>query len=166
MLNPDFSLRLQGGSHDQSHLLPLKAGVSLMALGALAADPSLKLKVVPVGLSYFHAHKFRSRAVIEFGTPLEVDPALVSQFSMGGKDKREACGTLLSEIYDGLKSVTMSTPDWETMLVCLFLFPFCPLQTLLTDRDGDVGHSSCPKAIPSRKNPYPRPNDRAQQTVH
>ena len=39
-----------------------------MALGAMAANPTLKVKIVPVGLSYFHAHKFRSRAVVEFGS--------------------------------------------------------------------------------------------------
>ena len=29
----------EGGSHDRTELLPLKAGVAIMALGALAADP-------------------------------------------------------------------------------------------------------------------------------
>jgi glycerol-3-phosphate O-acyltransferase/dihydroxyacetone phosphate acyltransferase len=55
----------EGGSHDRSQLLPLKAGVAIMALGALAEDPSLDLKVVPCGLNYFNAHRFRSRAVVE-----------------------------------------------------------------------------------------------------
>lgn len=64
-----FSL---GGSHDRTDLLPLKAGVSVMALGAMADDPNLRVKIVPVGLSYFHAHRFRSRAVVEFGAAMDV----------------------------------------------------------------------------------------------
>lgn len=40
-----------GGSHDQTDLLPLKAGVAIMALGAMSAEPDLKIKIVPVGLS-------------------------------------------------------------------------------------------------------------------
>lgn len=57
----------EGGSHDRTDLLPLKAGVAIMALGAMANNPNCKVRIVPVGLSYFHPHKFRSRAVVEFG---------------------------------------------------------------------------------------------------
>ena len=51
----------EGGSHDRAELLPLKAGVTIMALGALQKDPGLDLKLVPVGLNYFHGHKWRSK---------------------------------------------------------------------------------------------------------
>eukprot|EP01051_Picozoa_sp_SAG22_P002099 SAG22_NODE_90_length_21067_cov_8.490843_3_plen_353_part_00 len=43
----------EGGSHDRSTLLPIKAGVSIMALGTMARHPSCNVKVVPVGLTYF-----------------------------------------------------------------------------------------------------------------
>lgn len=56
----------EGGSHDRTELLPLKAGVAIMALGTLAEAPDCGLQIVPVGMNYFHAHKFRSRAVVEF----------------------------------------------------------------------------------------------------
>ena len=59
----------EGGSHDRPDLLPLKAGVAVMALGTLAQNPGCDLKIVPCGMNYFHPHKFRSRAVIEFGQP-------------------------------------------------------------------------------------------------
>ncbi|TIC18191.1 hypothetical protein E3Q13_02064 [Wallemia mellicola] len=107
----------EGGSHDRSDLLPLKAGVTVMALGAMAANPDLQVQIVPVGLSYFHAHKFRSRAVIEFGAPRAVPRDLVNLFNQGGQDKREACKDLLEIIYDGLKSVTVQAPDYETLMV-------------------------------------------------
>lgn len=106
-----------GGSHDRTDFLPLKAGFSIMALGAMTAHPGLDVKLVPVGLSYFHPHKFRSRAVIEFGPPISVDQELVEQFKLGGTNKRDACGKLLEQVHDGLRAVTLRAPDWETMQV-------------------------------------------------
>ena len=107
----------EGGSHDRTDLLPLKAGVSIMALGAVSAHPDLRLQIVPVGLSYFHAHKFRSRAVVEFGTPFEIPKEMVGQFEKGGEDKRKAIGDLMDIIVDGLKSVTVRAPDYDTLMV-------------------------------------------------
>ncbi|KAF9190102.1 hypothetical protein BGZ50_000451 [Haplosporangium sp. Z 11] len=107
----------EGGSHDRAEMLPLKAGVTIMALGALAANPNLDLKIVTCGLNYFHPHRFRSRAVVEFGEPMTVPPELVEMYKKGGADKREACGKLLDTIYDGLKNVTLNAPDYETLMV-------------------------------------------------
>ena len=108
-----------GGSHDRTDLLPLKAGVSLMALGAMANNPGLKVKIVPVGMSYFHAHKFRSRAVVEFGSAMDVPNEFVDMFKQGGPKKREAVGKLLDLTYDGLKTVTIRAPDYDTLMVCV-----------------------------------------------
>lgn len=113
-----------GGSHDRSNLLPFKAGVSVMALGAMANDPSVKVKIVPVGLSYFHAHRFRSRAVVEFGTALDVPVELVEMFKEGGNRKREAVSKFLDLIYDGLKTVTIRAPDYDTLMVRFFTLVF------------------------------------------
>ncbi|THH06772.1 hypothetical protein EW145_g3859 [Phellinidium pouzarii] len=107
----------EGGSHDRTDLLPLKAGVAVMALGAMANDPSVKVKIIPVGLSYFHAHRFRSRAVVEFGSAMEVPSELINMFKEGGSRKREACSKLLDLVYDGLKTVTLRAPDYETLMV-------------------------------------------------
>ncbi|KAI6002431.1 hypothetical protein F5J12DRAFT_906317 [Pisolithus orientalis] len=107
----------EGGSHDRTDLLPLKAGVSLMALGAMANDPSVKVKIVPVGLYYFHAHRFRSRAVVEFGSALDVPEELVEMFKQGGSSKREAVSKLLDLTYDGLKTVTVRAPDYDTLML-------------------------------------------------
>ncbi|KAL4921737.1 hypothetical protein BDW62DRAFT_174373 [Aspergillus aurantiobrunneus] len=105
----------EGGSHDRPNLLPLKPGVALMALGTLAENPDCGLKIVPCGMNYFHAHKFRSRAVIEFGNPLEVPRELVKQYSSG--DRRGAVGSLLDLIYQSLVAVTVPSPDYETLMV-------------------------------------------------
>ncbi|KAG9019495.1 hypothetical protein FRB90_001568 [Tulasnella sp. 427] len=107
----------EGGSHDRTDLLPLKAGVAVMALGAMAVNPGLRVRIVPVGLSYFHAHKFRSRAVVEFGSAMDVPPDLVEMFKLGGSNKRDASSKLLDLIYDGLKTVTVRAPDYETLML-------------------------------------------------
>ncbi|KAF9086482.1 hypothetical protein BGX27_003178 [Mortierella sp. AM989] len=107
----------EGGSHDRAEMLPLKAGVTIMALGALAANPALDLKIVCCGLNYFHPHRFRSRAVVEFGEPLTVSPELVELYQKGGSEKRQACGKLLHIIYETLRSVTFNAPDYETLMV-------------------------------------------------
>ena len=110
-----------GGSHDRTDLLPLKAGACIMAMGTMANHPEVKVKIVPVGLSYFHPHKFRSRAVVEFGTAMDVPSDLVDLFKQGGPKKREAVGNLLDLIYDGIKTVTIRAPDYDTLMVCLLL---------------------------------------------
>ncbi|KAI8145818.1 hypothetical protein BJV82DRAFT_602366 [Fennellomyces sp. T-0311] len=107
----------EGGSHDRAELLPLKAGVTLMALGAMAKFPGLDVKIVPVGLNYFHAHRFRSRAVIEFGNPITISEDLVEKFKLGGDPKREACGKLLDTIYGALKAVTVNAGSFETLML-------------------------------------------------
>ncbi|KAJ2412418.1 Glycerol-3-phosphate/dihydroxyacetone phosphate acyltransferase [Coemansia sp. RSA 2530] len=105
----------EGGSHDRTEMLPLKAGATIMALGATAANPELGLKIVPTGLNYFHPSKFRSRAVIDFGQPIDIPPELVEKYRRGGVAKREACDELLRVVSEGLKQVTLNTPDYETL---------------------------------------------------
>jgi glycerol-3-phosphate O-acyltransferase/dihydroxyacetone phosphate acyltransferase len=47
----------EGGSHDRPSMLPLKAGIAIIALGALARDPNINLTILPCGLNYFNPHK-------------------------------------------------------------------------------------------------------------
>ncbi|ORX45883.1 hypothetical protein DM01DRAFT_1294295 [Hesseltinella vesiculosa] len=107
----------EGGSHDRAEMLPLKAGVTIMALGAMAKYPDLDVKIVPCGLNYFHAHRFRSRAVIEFGNPITVSSDLIEKFKQGGPDKRDACSALLETISYALKSVTINAPNDQTLMM-------------------------------------------------
>ncbi|KAK3316274.1 hypothetical protein B0H66DRAFT_625254 [Apodospora peruviana] len=105
----------EGGSHDRTELLPLKAGVAIMALGTLAEAPDCGLKIVPVGMNYFHAHKFRSRAVIEFGPPFEIPTKFVDMYK--NNQRRDAIGGVLDLVHSALSAVTVSTPDYDTLMV-------------------------------------------------
>ncbi|KAI1177979.1 acyltransferase [Nemania sp. FL0916] len=104
----------EGGSHDRTELLPLKAGVAIMALGALAEDPDCGLQIVPVGMNYFHAHKFRSRAVVEFGTPFQIPDDLVRKYKNG--QRRDAIAGTLDMVHQALSAVTVSSPDYDTLM--------------------------------------------------
>ncbi|CAF9921892.1 hypothetical protein IMSHALPRED_005280 [Imshaugia aleurites] len=105
----------EGGSHDRTELLPLKPGVAIMALGSLAANPESGVKIVPCGMNYFHAHKFRSRAVVEFGPPVDVPTELVEMYKSG--ERREATRQLLEIVYQALVAVTVTSPDYDTLML-------------------------------------------------
>lgn len=107
----------EGGSHDRSDLLPLKAGVAIMALGAIEAYPDCNVKIVAVGMNYFHPNKFRSRAVLEFGHPMDIPADLVTEYKAGGDRKRAAVKAVLDSVTDSLRAVTVRCPDWETLVV-------------------------------------------------
>jgi glycerol-3-phosphate O-acyltransferase/dihydroxyacetone phosphate acyltransferase len=89
-------------------------------------NPNCNLKIVPCGMNYFHAHKFRSRAVIEFGNPIEVPTELVQQYKEG--KRCESVGVLLEIIYQALVGVTVLSSDYETLMASikfLILTPVC-----------------------------------------
>ncbi|KAL7684144.1 putative phospholipid/glycerol acyltransferase [Plasmopara halstedii] len=101
----------EGGSHDRTDLLPLKAGVAIMALG-VKDKYNINVPVVPVGLNYFRGHRFRGRVTVEFGTPISVDQTLMEQYN---KNKRIACNTFLHRVEESMRSVIVTTPTYGVM---------------------------------------------------
>jgi glycerol-3-phosphate O-acyltransferase/dihydroxyacetone phosphate acyltransferase len=106
----------EGGSHDRTDLLPLKVGVALIAYMALERD-GLNVPIIPVGLNYFSAHRWRGRAVVEYGQPILLNPNTLPQFKAGGAARHKVCNDLLDQIQDSMKSVIVSTPDYDTLQV-------------------------------------------------
>lgn len=102
----------EGGSHDRSNLLPLKAGVSIMALGAMAHHKGLEVCIVPCGLNYWAGHRFRSTVVIEYGKPYRIPLHLAEQYRDG--HKRESCGELLETTEALMRAVTFNMDDFST----------------------------------------------------
>ncbi|KAJ1565828.1 hypothetical protein HK096_009220 [Nowakowskiella sp. JEL0078] len=112
----------EGGSHDRPEFLPLKAGAALMSLGAMAMNPEKPIKIVPVGLSYFNPHRFRSRAVIECGEPIEIDSLQVRMYQQGGDAKKLVVADMLERIKTALKAITVTAPDYDTLTVASNFF--------------------------------------------
>lgn len=90
----------------------MKVGVAICGLGAMAKYKGTKIKVVACGLKYFHPNRFRSKMIIEFSTPYEVDLDLVEQYK---NDKRGACSTFLNEVEKKMRSVTFSAPNYKEL---------------------------------------------------
>ena len=102
----------EGGSHDRSELLPIKAGVSIMALGAMASDPNCNISIIACGLKYFKPQKFRSQVIVEFSRPYRITQELVEKYK---KNKREACGELLVEVEKKMREVTMNATSYKEL---------------------------------------------------
>lgn len=62
----------EGESHDELGLKPFKSGTARLALQAQDAVPFPGVHVLPVGLSYEAKGHFRSRALMEIGSPISV----------------------------------------------------------------------------------------------
>mmetsp|Transcript_16170 Transcript_16170/g.33159 ORF Transcript_16170/g.33159 Transcript_16170/m.33159 type:complete len:697 (-) Transcript_16170:32-2122(-) len=104
----------EGGSHDRTDLLPLKVGVALIAYTALDKR-GLNIPIVPVGLNYFNMGHFRGRSVVEYGQPIYLDPKTLSGYLAGGDEKKAVCNGLLKKIEDGMRSVIVTAPDYDTL---------------------------------------------------
>mmetsp|Transcript_86538 Transcript_86538/g.222916 ORF Transcript_86538/g.222916 Transcript_86538/m.222916 type:complete len:562 (+) Transcript_86538:157-1842(+) len=99
----------EGGSHDRASLLDLKPGVAIMALGAMQAGAG-QVQIVPCGLNYFDAYRFRSRVVVEFAEPFSVPTDLVELY---GKDKRLAVQKLMDMVHDAMQACTPGAKDYD-----------------------------------------------------
>jgi glycerol-3-phosphate O-acyltransferase / dihydroxyacetone phosphate acyltransferase len=114
----------EGGSSDRTDLLPLKIGVSLIAYSALDKD-GLNIPIVPVGLNYYRAHRWRGRAVVEYGRPIQIDPTTLADYQAGDARRRKVCNALLEQVETAMRSVIVAAPDYDdlqTMLTARRLF--------------------------------------------
>jgi glycerol-3-phosphate O-acyltransferase/dihydroxyacetone phosphate acyltransferase len=50
--------------------------------------------------------------VIEYGEPIRIDKSLVQQYK---EDKRKACQDLLGKVEEGMRSVIVTAPDYDTL---------------------------------------------------
>lgn len=66
----------EGGSHDRLEVLPLKAGICIMALGAMEKYGK-PVTIVPVGYNYYNPQNFRSKVIMEFGPGYKITEELL-----------------------------------------------------------------------------------------
>ena len=99
----------EGTSHSEPALVPLKTGVSRIVLQAEERFPGLGTQIVPVGLTFEDKDRFRSRALIHVGKPLDPAP----EVDLYGQDPREAVTQLTDRVRTALESVTLNFPSWE-----------------------------------------------------
>ena len=98
----------EGGSHDNTDLLPLKGGVCAIAFSTLDKY-DVNVPIVPIGLNYFRPGRFRGRVVVEYGEPINIDKALVQTYK---QSKRAGYSALLSKVEDGMRSVIVTAKSY------------------------------------------------------
>mmetsp|Transcript_5274 Transcript_5274/g.6136 ORF Transcript_5274/g.6136 Transcript_5274/m.6136 type:complete len:641 (+) Transcript_5274:214-2136(+) len=106
-----ISIFPEGGSHDNTHLLPLKAGVAVMALGAIAKGAPVR--IVPVGINYLQAYSFRSRVIVDVGEPFDVSSEWVESYNSG--ERRAAYEGLMGDVKSAMEAVTLGAPNWSVL---------------------------------------------------
>ena len=104
----------EGGSHDRTDLNELKPGVALMALGA-----QVPVHIVPVGLSYFRGHQFRSAKVtVHVGPPIMASEREQAEYDAGpGEGRQSACASLLKRIETAMRDVIVPASSFEELQV-------------------------------------------------
>ena len=103
----------EGGSHDQTSMLHMKDGIARFALGAVEHGTRRPV-IIPVGLTYYYGHRFRSRAHIEFGEAMHITDDMFSTFQ---KDRQQGISLFMKELSSAMAEVTIQCPDWRTLKI-------------------------------------------------
>lgn len=102
----------EGGSHDQTDLLPFKAGIALMTFGTIVNTGQIPV-IIPSGLKYFKRQEFRSKCVIEYGRPYSPSKKLVDLYKNG--EKRKAVTGMLKDLQERMHEVIMTAPSYDEL---------------------------------------------------
>lgn len=96
----------EGLSHDESQLAKLKTGAARLALGG-ATKNDQPVTIVPCGLTFIHPKRFRSRVLVQYGTPIVIEPGK-------GTDK-DIVAAVTGELDVAIRRLTINAPDWDTV---------------------------------------------------
>ncbi|KAI9490434.1 hypothetical protein BDB00DRAFT_837821 [Zychaea mexicana] len=111
----------EGTSHTLPRLGTFKDGTSFAALEyakLLEEDPrpnpdgSLprRANIVPVGIVYPEKSKYRSVAIVKYGTPIDVEPYMATY----REEPKKAAKQLTADITSAIEALTVNAPDWES----------------------------------------------------
>ncbi len=103
----------EGISHDDSQLATLKTGAARLALTA-AAQQGSPVCIVPCGLTFIRRKRFRSRVLVQYGPPIEIDAA---RLAARDADEKAAVRTLTTDLETALRGLTVNAEDWQTVRV-------------------------------------------------
>ena len=102
----------EGTSHNEPALQPLKTGAARIVLEAESRLGPLGVRIVPVGLTFDERGRFRSRALVRVGEPLDPAPEL----SIYKEDPTAAIAAgraLTARIDRALHQVTLNYSSWD-----------------------------------------------------
>ena len=103
----------EGGSHDRTQLLPLKAGACVFVWGSYNLY-NRKVQMVECGINYFGAHKFRSKVVINIGKPRSYD---FDREKMNDREyKKETIDSMLHDLKESMEQVKITAPSYNELV--------------------------------------------------
>jgi glycerol-3-phosphate O-acyltransferase / dihydroxyacetone phosphate acyltransferase len=70
--NETIMILSEGNTILEKRLRPIQKGTARVAFAALEKDGNIDLKIVPVGVNYTYADRFRSHVMFEFGEPISI----------------------------------------------------------------------------------------------
>eukprot|EP00123_Amoebidium_parasiticum_P014072 comp22311_c0_seq1/m.33137 comp22311_c0_seq1/g.33137 ORF comp22311_c0_seq1/g.33137 comp22311_c0_seq1/m.33137 type:complete len:588 (-) comp22311_c0_seq1:790-2553(-) len=140
----------EGGSHDNTQMLPLKPGVAIMALGAMAKYPKLNVPIIPIGINYYGGgHRFRSKVVVQFGPPIEIDKSLVEQYA--SKDRKEvfaATAKVMEQVKEGMDNMIVTTQSYnDLILVHMMRRLYLPVRRRINREEYHLVNKNLSKAM-------------------
>lgn len=91
-------------------MLPIKAGACVFVW-----ECKKKLKkqvpIVPVGITYHNAHKFRSKVILKIGKPIYYD---FDETKLDDPQyKKDKIGSMLKELEDKMKNCLIQAPSYK-----------------------------------------------------
>ncbi|KAJ9456842.1 Glycerol-3-phosphate O-acyltransferase 1 [Diplonema papillatum] len=101
----------EGGSHDKTKMIGMKDGVARFALGHMEHGGEAPV-IIPVGLTYYYGHRFRSRAHVEFGKPMNIENELFQTYL---KDDKQGIKLFMGQLKEAMEGVTINAPNWESL---------------------------------------------------
>ncbi|KAI0267041.1 glycerol-3-phosphate-acyltransferase [Gloeopeniophorella convolvens] len=112
----------EGTSYTEPRIMQVKDGAAWAALEYTKwakENPERASKaplvVVPSAIVYTNKSKYRSYVIMEFGTPITMDP-YIDQFLEGDEaSRRAAVKRLTRTIESQLVGLTINAPDWDTL---------------------------------------------------
>lgn len=108
----------EGQSHSDPSLRPIKTGAARLAL-AHRERTGRDLTVLPVGLLFPDKGRFRSKALVQIGRPIEIDT--------GSEKGEDAVRSLTRRIQEGLADVTLNADSWRDVALMRHLDEFFDL---------------------------------------
>jgi 1-acyl-sn-glycerol-3-phosphate acyltransferase len=123
LLNEGGLMIFPEGNHNlQRRLRPLSKGFTRIVFSALDERPTLKLKIVPVGINYTHHQSYRGNVSLYFGEPIEAAEYINKDFNIASLQLKEATAEGLKKLIthaegnapyeEQIESLEATNPDY------------------------------------------------------
>jgi len=97
----------EGRTIQEKRLRPIRKGLARIAFGTYEKYGDIDLHIVPIGVNFTHADKFRSVAMFDVGEPIR----LKDYYDQYQENPQRAIRKLTTEVKEGLENHIINIPD-------------------------------------------------------